>query len=35
MNVNELTTLEAIDAFLSGTRPVAFSALADKVDRYR
>ncbi|MEZ5479080.1 MAG: hypothetical protein R3E95_16840 [Thiolinea sp.] len=35
MNLNELTTLEAIDAFLSGTQPVAFSIQSNKADRYR
>ena len=35
MNLDELTTLEAIDAFLSGTQPVIFSVLSGKADRYR
>ena len=35
MNLDDLTTLEAIDAFLSGTQPVAFSVLSGKADRYQ
>ena len=35
MNLNELNTLEAIDAFLSGTQPVVFSVLDSKTERYR
>ena len=35
MNLNELTTIDAIDAFLSGTQPVVFSVLEGKTDRYR
>ncbi len=33
MNVNKLTTMETIDVFLSGTQPVAFSVLADKLEK--
>lgn len=35
MNLDDLTTLESIDAFLCGTQPVAFSVLSGKTDRYR
>ena len=35
MNLDDLTTLEAIDAFLSGTQPVAFSVLSGKADHYQ
>lgn len=35
MNLDDLTTLEAIDAFLSGTQPVVFSILSGKTERYR
>lgn len=34
MNLDDLTTLESLDAFLCGTQPVAFSVLSDKNDRY-
>lgn len=34
MNLNELTTIEAVDAFLSGTQPVVFLVLDDKTERY-
>ena len=35
MNLDDLTTLDAIDAFLAGTQPAIFSVLSGKVDRYR
>ena len=34
MTIKNLDTIEALEAFLQGNQPVAFSVLGDKTDRY-
>ena len=35
MNLNDLTTLEDVEAFLEGTRAVVFEVGGSKAERYR
>ncbi len=34
MNIEDLNTIEALEAFLQGNQPIAFSVLGDKTERY-
>ncbi len=34
MKIENLTTIEALESFLNGSQPVAFSVLGNKTERY-